>query len=67
MNENKKTVLVAVNSDTKEARLLPYTLADIEELVELAHCLEYEDIPEDLKKEFADVLVPLVLSPTAEE
>ena len=57
MSENRKTVLIAVNDEG--ARLLPYTLENVEELTELAFCLsDQEDIPEDLKAEFVSVLVP---------
>jgi hypothetical protein len=59
MDENEKTVLVAVNSNTKEARLLPYTLANVEELIELAFGLSEErDIPEDLRAELIHALGP---------
>ncbi|MGC1376445.1 MAG: hypothetical protein WA821_09485 [Anaerolineales bacterium] len=53
--EKERTVLLAVNS--KGARLLPYTLADVEELAELiSYFLSPEGIPEDLK---ADALSAL--------
>ncbi|MGC1376665.1 MAG: hypothetical protein WA821_10590 [Anaerolineales bacterium] len=53
--EKERTVLLAVNS--KGARLLPYTLADVEELAELiSYLLSPEGIPEDLK---ADALSAL--------
>ena len=53
--ENEKTVLLAVNDIS--ARLLPYTLASVEELIELAHFLiDQEEIPKDIKVEFNNVL-----------
>ena len=62
MDENEETVLVAVNSNTKEARLLPYTLANVEELIELALCLlDQEDVPQDLKADFEHALAPFAL------
>jgi hypothetical protein len=54
---NEKTVLLAVND--AGARLLPYTLAKVEELIELALCLlDQEDVPQDLKADFEHALAP---------
>jgi len=53
--EKEKTVLLAVNS--KSARLLPYTLANVEEWAEMiTYFLRLESIPENLK---ADALSAL--------
>ena len=63
MDENEKTVLVAVNG--KGARLLPYTLANVEELIELAFGLSEErDIPEDLRAELVHALGPFAPTDT---
>ena len=57
MSENGKTVLMAVND--VGARLLPYTLENVENLTELAFCLsDQEDIPEDLKADFVRAIAP---------
>ena len=53
--QTEKTILLAVNENS--ARLLPYTLANVEELMELAHFLiEQEEIPKDIRAEFEGVL-----------
>ena len=58
--EKEKTVLVAVASDSKQARLLPYSLANVEELVEIIfYLLSLEIIREDLKAEVLSALEPL--------
>jgi hypothetical protein len=63
MDENEKTVLVAVNG--KGARLLPYTLANVEELIELAFGLSEEHgIPEDLQADIAHALAPFAPTDT---
>jgi hypothetical protein len=55
INENEKTVLLAVNGSG--ARLLPYTLANVEELIELAHFLrDQENIPGDVQAEIKGTL-----------
>jgi hypothetical protein len=65
--EKEKTVLVAVNSNTKEARLLPYTLADVEKLVKIVfYLLSLEIIPEKLKAEVISTLEPLKPAPSNE-
>jgi len=54
---NEKTVLLAVND--AGARLLPYTLAKVEELIELGMCLlDQEDVPQDVKADFEHALGP---------
>jgi len=53
--QNKKTVLLAANDE--HTRLLPYTLENFEELIELARCsVDQDDVPEDLRKEFKAAL-----------
>ena len=53
--ENQKTVLLAANDEG--TRLLPYTLANVEELIELAHfAVDQEEIPKDIKAEFKSAL-----------
>ena len=55
LDEDEKTVLLA--ADTKGTRLLPYTLANVEELIELAHfLLDQEDTPEEIRAEFESAL-----------
>ena len=55
INENEKTILLAANAEG--TRLLPYTLANVEELIELAFFVSaQEDIPEDIQTEFKGVL-----------
>ena len=62
--EKEKTILVAVDGDRKRMRLLPYTLANVEELVEITfYLLSSEIIPEDLKAEILSALEPLKLQP----
>ena len=53
--ENQKTVLLAANDSG--SRLLPYTLANVEELIELGQCLvDQDDVPEDLRSDFKSAL-----------
>jgi hypothetical protein len=53
--ESQKTVLLAVNSNG--ARLLPYTLSNVEELIELAHfVVDQEDVSKDIRGEFESVI-----------
>jgi len=55
LDEDEKTVLLA--ADTKGTRLLPYSLANVEELIELAHfVLDQKDIPEEIQGEFENAL-----------
>lgn len=54
-SENGKTLLLAVNHSS--ARLIPYTLANVEELIELAHfLLDQHDVPEEIRGEFENAL-----------
>jgi len=65
MNENEKTILVAVESKSKKAWLLSYTLEDLKELIDLSRCLlDEEDVPQDLKIDFARTLDLLKLNDT---
>ena len=55
MIQTEKTILLAVNENS--ARLLPYTLANVDELIELAHFLvEQEEIPKDIRAEFKSAI-----------
>jgi len=55
LDEDEKTVLLA--ADTKGTRLLSYNLANVEELIELAHfLLDQKDVPEEIRGEFANAL-----------
>jgi len=55
LDEDEKTALLA--ADTKGTRLLSYSLANVEELIELAHfLLDQEDVPDGIKTEFEGVL-----------
>ena len=55
MIQTEKTILLAVNDSS--AKLLPYTLANVEELMELAHFLiEQEEIPKDIRAEFESAI-----------
>ena len=56
-SEGERTVLVAVKSQSKEAWLLPYTLENVDELIELSQCLlDQDDIPQDIKTDFGRML-----------
>ena len=53
--ENEKTVLLAVNED--RARLLPYTLASVEELIDLGYLvLSQDDVSNKIKGKFKSVI-----------
>ena len=53
--DKEKTILLAANRNN--SRLLSYTLENIEQLIELGHfLLDQEEIPDDVKSEFKNVL-----------
>ena len=55
MIQTEKTILLAVNDSS--AKLLPYTLANVEELIELAHFLiEQEEVSKDIRAEFESAI-----------
>ncbi|MGC1377208.1 MAG: hypothetical protein WA821_13340 [Anaerolineales bacterium] len=58
-NPHKGTALLAFNG--QGARLLSYSLGDVEDMIDLLHYLsDDEDVPEDLKTEFGQALRPFI-------
>ena len=54
-SENETTILLAVNRSS--ARLLPYTLANVDELIEMGRfLLDQEDVPDDIQAEIKGVI-----------
>ena len=52
---DEKTVLLAASATN--TRLLPYSLSNVEELIELAHfLLDQHDVPEEIRGEFETAL-----------